>query len=64
LTKQQQQDGGVADRSANKASRFIPADAFAKKMTVGLPRRPSSIHIPSVVIPPLSRDAHFAEFVD
>lgn len=49
LTKQQQTV--VADRPSNHTSRFIPADAFAKEMTFGLSRRPSSIHVPSLTMP-------------
>jgi len=49
LTKQQQ--AVVTDRPSKRTSRFIPADAFAKEMTIGLSRRPSSIHVPSLTMP-------------
>jgi ATP-binding cassette subfamily B (MDR/TAP) protein 1 len=37
--------------AAKRRSRFVPPDAFAKEMTVGLARRPSSTYIPSIPSP-------------
>jgi ATP-binding cassette subfamily B (MDR/TAP) protein 1 len=50
--KQQQAVLPSTDRATKRISRFIPADAFAKEMTLGLRRRPSSVHVPSLIIPP------------
>ena len=55
LTKQQQPV--ISDLPSKRASRFIPADAFAKEMTLGLSRRPSSVYVPSVTIPSPSHTA-------
>jgi ATP-binding cassette subfamily B (MDR/TAP) protein 1 len=41
----------VAARDPHRISRFVPAEAFSAEMPESRPRRPSSIHIPSLPSP-------------
>jgi ATP-binding cassette subfamily B (MDR/TAP) protein 1 len=49
LTKDAPTSAVLATRQASMVHRFVPPEAFARSMTPGVrPRRPSSVHIPSM----------------